>query len=745
MTAARIRNEDEEYDNQLPMESDNYRHLQGFPDITDDDIREVERLIGGSLSRRNEHLLGRIDALGRFRQSTRQYLPYREVHPQPTLDDYYIDTTVRFKSVGSSVPLESVAGNHLADPPSVRKAARDNGNLWQMMKESGSFEFHESPNYLSGSEYLLDRKTGDIYRYSGHWGRVASCEWDIDADDIPYVLYLIGKANIRDFQSHPSIKYQAENPAWEAGYRNALEQTVRNFRALLASGVRLTESMRKQVEQSLEALISETAGSEKTSTNSYNPITDTIIMEKENVEQEKNATQNENFAVVRVPDGNGGHEHKLMPQSEAETLVKTEPFHYVEWSGSRTQILEEANTRLFENHYEPFHGQPSNEAVTLGMLADEANILTEQEGEMIFRQAFDMAMIDARSYLEDAYPDSWISLSDPNKRDTAMSVTIDFQDTRVAPVFQFMPVEARRFAFVPRDVVSNDALADSFKGLVNEWATDNPDKVKMVSTPIYDSDLVFLDFRDALMFEQMAQFENSTDIALGIKDGRPFHNGDLVLEGGGLVVIPDNLHVGGDLDIRDSSINHLPHGLKVEGNLLYDKKSVRNLPRDIQVNGSIELADGHVIGENPFGFIDLDKSGLPLEPKHVPTPDVSPLMQQYAVFKKTYPNVAPFYHIGDGYETYQEDARRVAGLLGVTVTRNESQRDVQGNAAEAVVLSQRDFMGLLALKVPFAVLEDANRGKNIDPSEGSDQTKGLGREQSQEQADEQRRGSGIRR
>ena len=467
-------------------------------------------------------------------------------------------------------------------------------------------------------------------------------------------------------------------------------------------------------------------------------------MEKKNVAQEKNATQNEDFAVVRVPDGKGGHEHRLMPKSQAEALVKTEPSHHVEWSGSRTQILEEANTRLFENHHEPFHGQPSNEAVTLGMLADEANILTEQEGEVIFRQAFDMGMIDARSYLENAYPDSWISLSDPNSRDSTLSVTIDFKDTRVAPVFQFLPVEARRFAFVPRDMVSNDALADSFKGLVSDWAADNPDKVKMTSTPIYDSDLVFLDFRDALMFEQVAQFENSANIALDIRNGHPFHKGDLVIRGGGSVALPDNLHVGGDLDIRDSSINHLPHGLKVEGDLLYGKSSVSNLPRDLQVYGGIHAADGPVIGKNPFGFIDLDQSGLPLEPKPVPTPEVSPLLQQYAVFKRTYPNVVPFYHIGDGYETYQDDARRVAGMLGVTVTRNETQRDMQGNAAEAVVLSQRDFMGLLALKVPFAVLEDANRGKNNDPSEGSDQTKGLGREQSQEQADEQRRG-GIRR
>ena len=447
-------------------------------------------------------------------------------------------------------------------------------------------------------------------------------------------------------------------------------------------------------------------------------------MEKENVYQEGKAMQNEDFAVVRVPDGKGGHEHKLMPQSEAETLVKTEPFHYVEWSGSRTQILEEANTRVFVNHYEFIKDWPHDEGVTLGHLADEADILTEQESDMVFNQYKDMAILDARKYLENVYPESWISLSDPDSSDPALSVTIDSKDTRVAPVIKYLPVESQRFAFVPRDVVTIDSLADSYKGLVNAWAASNPNKVNKSITPIYDYDFAFLDFRDALMFEQMAQFENSTNIALDIKDGRPFHNGNLILEGGGPIVIPDNLHIGGDLDIRDSFINHLPHGLKVEGNLLYDKSNVRNLPRDIQVYGSIELADGHVIGENPFGFIDLDKSGLPLEPKPAPSFVVSPLLQQYANFKKAYPNVAPFFHIGDGYETYQEDARKVADLLGVSVTRNESQRDVQGNAAEAVVLSQRDLMGLLALKVPFAVLEDMNRGKNIDSSEGSDLSQG---------------------
>lgn len=468
-------------------------------------------------------------------------------------------------------------------------------------------------------------------------------------------------------------------------------------------------------------------------------------MEKENVEQEKNATQNEDFAVVRVPDGKGGHEHRLMLQSEAEALVNTEPFHYVEWTGSRTQILEEANTRVFVNHYEFIKDWPHDEGVTLGHLADEANILTEQESDMVFNQYKDMAMLDACKYLENVYPESWISLSDPDSSDPALSVTIDSKDTRVAPVIKYLPVESQRFAFVPRDVVTIDSLADSYKGLVNDWAASNPDKVNKSITPIYDYDFAFLDFRDALMFEQIAQFENSTNIALDIKDGHPYHKGNLVVKGSGSVGLPDNLHVGGDLDIRGSSIGQLPHGLKIEGDFLYDKPIARGLPRDLQVYGNIQHADGHVVGENPFGFIDLDKSGLPLESKSGPSFIISPLLQQYAVFKKTNPNVAPFYHIGNGYETYQTDARKVADLLGVSVTRNESQCDVQGNAAEAVVLSQRDLMGLLALKVPFAVLEDMNRGKNIDSSEGSDLSQGHVREQSQEQDNEQRRNGGIRR
>lgn len=46
-------------------------------------------------------------------------------------------------------------------------------NKWDKLKALG-FEHYESE---SGSEYLVDKKTGDIYRLSDHWGNVGSCMW----------------------------------------------------------------------------------------------------------------------------------------------------------------------------------------------------------------------------------------------------------------------------------------------------------------------------------------------------------------------------------------------------------------------------------------------------------------------------------------------------------------------------------------------------------------------------------------
>lgn len=222
--------------------------------VSTEAIQSVEqRLRGEKITSRNYfEKIARINELFKFYQSgVQENLPYREVFPNPTLDDYYIDTEVVFKSIGSNVTIESIADNKLAFPPPLVKADKENWNLWQRMKESGQFEFHDSPNYLSGSQYLIDRSSGDIYRYSGHWGKVSSCQWDIDADEIKY-LHLIGKANIKDFHSHPSIRYRADNPDWKAGYADALTKTIENYKALLCSGIKMTTAVNKHVRESLQ-------------------------------------------------------------------------------------------------------------------------------------------------------------------------------------------------------------------------------------------------------------------------------------------------------------------------------------------------------------------------------------------------------------------------------------------------------------------------------------------------------------
>ncbi len=47
----------------------------------------------------------------------------------------------------------------------------------------------------------------------------------------------------------------------------------------------------------------------------------------------------------------------------------------------------------------------------------------------------------------------------------------------------------------------------------------------------------------------------------------------------------------------------------------------------------------------------------------------SPLMRQYAELKKKFPDALLLFRVGDFYETFGEDARKTAGILGITLTR----------------------------------------------------------------------------
>ena len=47
----------------------------------------------------------------------------------------------------------------------------------------------------------------------------------------------------------------------------------------------------------------------------------------------------------------------------------------------------------------------------------------------------------------------------------------------------------------------------------------------------------------------------------------------------------------------------------------------------------------------------------------------TPLMKQYLGIKKKYPDAILLFRVGDFYETFAEDAIKVSGILGITLTR----------------------------------------------------------------------------
>lgn len=97
-----------------------------------------------------------------------------------SVQDYYLSTSTLFK-------------NHL----NIKDKDWDYEAIdqeWERLKQDPDLVHTHSPK--SSSEYLVNHKTGDVYRLADHWGRCASCEWDYDRDS----SYGIGKSNVKDFK-----------------------------------------------------------------------------------------------------------------------------------------------------------------------------------------------------------------------------------------------------------------------------------------------------------------------------------------------------------------------------------------------------------------------------------------------------------------------------------------------------------------------------------------------------------------
>lgn len=136
------------------------------------------------------------------------YLPYRKVFKTVSVNDYYIGTEATFEPVYVENELDA---------------------KWDELKKMEGFRFKKSP--LSNSEYLVNEETGDIYRYSDHWGAVASCSWKLNGLDNKTTA--IGEANVKDFKPIYGAGTEVVNPKTIEEYGPLLEQTIANYEGIL--------------------------------------------------------------------------------------------------------------------------------------------------------------------------------------------------------------------------------------------------------------------------------------------------------------------------------------------------------------------------------------------------------------------------------------------------------------------------------------------------------------------------------
>ena len=157
-----------------------------------DELNEIKFQIESSKKKKREEKIGKKevgyddlnDICKNYTNSVEQvskipkYIKAEEAMPVVTINDYYLDTEAEFENL-------------------YNDKRKDLDEIWNKMKKESGFSFHKSPK--SDSEYLIDGGNGDIYRYSNHWFRVASCEWSIDSVN-GYYGYDIAKCNIKNFK-----------------------------------------------------------------------------------------------------------------------------------------------------------------------------------------------------------------------------------------------------------------------------------------------------------------------------------------------------------------------------------------------------------------------------------------------------------------------------------------------------------------------------------------------------------------
>lgn len=186
-----------------------------------------EKLKGSAITFRNIDNLG-IGSVNLYEGNT---VSYREVKKDVDLSDFYEATSAEFTKISSDKSVIS---------------------FWEGLKSDKDLKWHHSP--LSNSEYLVNHHTGDIYRFSDHWGKVASCEWSLN--DEPTEGWSIGVANIKSFKSLPFSR----GLVLKSSFVNQLNQVIANLHDIIDStDIKKTDSALRTLNKRLDDLKSHKA------------------------------------------------------------------------------------------------------------------------------------------------------------------------------------------------------------------------------------------------------------------------------------------------------------------------------------------------------------------------------------------------------------------------------------------------------------------------------------------------------
>ena len=166
-----------------------------------------------------------------------------DVRPVVSTKDYYLGTRADFEMVATDKPAE-----RMYDESEKALSVGDIEAVWEELKKKEGFRLEHSPK--SDSEYLVNDATGEIYRKSDHWGRVASCHWMLNGLRREGDWY-IGRANVGEFEREKGgYMYSTEESRRERFL--LVQAAAENLERALGDGAfKFTAAARREAEKKL--------------------------------------------------------------------------------------------------------------------------------------------------------------------------------------------------------------------------------------------------------------------------------------------------------------------------------------------------------------------------------------------------------------------------------------------------------------------------------------------------------------